>query len=138
MIRGCGILRDWSSLSLFFVTLFFFGALSLAAPVGGPAVAEAQETTVSPVMALVASYTNQGYDLAGPLHVRSAQPALLVVDTGAKSTGSMDLTGKTVKVIDSSNKTLTLKDAPGKDIYLLTKDNDLVIIVLPKEDRSNA
>jgi hypothetical protein len=73
----------------------------------------------------------QAYSVVGPINVVSVSSKDIVLYTGAKNLG-IDLTGKNVTVIDQNSQPLTLSAVKkGTSVYVCTKANNVVVVVLP-------
>jgi hypothetical protein len=138
MRTGCGPLRDRSPFSRAIISLFLVAVLSLVSHIEGPAVANAQGTQ-NPAQALAGAYVEQGFQAVGPWVVAKVTTNMLVIQATRKATQNVDLTGKNVTVLDAQGKTLALGALrAGTTITFLSRGDDFVIIVMPKEDRSDA
>lgn len=79
-------------------------------------------------------YIAKGYAPIGPVQVDSISSNTLVLYTQPKKT-SVNLKGRTVSVMDQSNKPLTLASVTkGTWAYVLQKTKEVIIVVLPAKE----
>jgi hypothetical protein len=139
MRAGCGYLRNSFPFTGVFLCLLVCALLGLAVQAAVPASAYADSRgRIVESNPLAASYVAQGYEVSGPLVVERASSQLLITQGGPGGSFPTNLTGKTVRIFDEvGNQRGFDALVPSINIYLLMKENDVVIIMLPKEDRSN-
>jgi hypothetical protein len=90
----------------------------------GPIVPQSAPSPITP-------YVAQAYSVVGPISVLSVSSRDIVLYTGANNLG-IDLTGKSVTVIDQNSQPLTLSAVKkGTSVYVCRKASNVVVVVLP-------
>lgn len=120
--------------AVFLALCLLLGSFVYAAPPAGKGSTQGaiygpgtSQSTSSPITPYVA----QAYSIVGPINVVSVSSKDIVLYTGAKNLG-IDLTGKTVSVIDQNSQPLTLSAVKkGTSVYVCRKASNVVVVVLP-------
>jgi|GEM_PF-6353480 len=92
-----------------------------------PITSQSPPSTPTPITPYVA----QAYSIVGPSYVSTVSSQSITLFTGQKDLG-IDLTGKSVVVIDQNSRPLTLSAVKkGTRVYVCSKANNVVVLVLP-------
>lgn len=85
----------------------------------------------------VQKYIANGYSSIGPITVESVSNQTLVLFTAPKNI-KINLTGRTVRTVDLSNRSLALSSLKkGARVYVFQKKNEVIVCSLPKKEARN-